>query len=977
MSRHYCLLGAADERIFQSVQTPWARAKKFIHSKSGGTSNVGDSQALAWLERLRTSSAEMRTRELQELFQLDPELHGQVARLLAGAERTRAFGEPTQGTGNGIEAQRASTPLALGPGESVAGYRLLRELGRGGMSIVWLADRTDGIVKRAVALKLPLVALSSTAQVERFARERDMLAALTHPNIARLYDAGVTQSGQPYMVLELVEGMPITAYCDRHQLSVRVRLQLYLQVLAAVEHAHQHLVVHRDLKPSNILVDAQGQVKLLDFGIAKLITGPDQASPASDLTQVGGSCLTPLYAAPEQLSGEPISTVTDVYALGLMLHELLSGSLPNSNSALEQPSVARILDVRLNDEATLPSRAPMDATVAAARGATSVERLRATLSGDLDTIVSKALRRHRADRYSSVERYADDIRRFLADQPIAARPPSPLHATRLFLRRNRGVSIAVAVLVVVAVSSAFLVDQQRDLASEARIRAEVEAETAKQTTGFMVSLFNMTDPSEARGNSITAREVMDKGAARIDEELTEQPAIQATLMETIGAVYTSLGLYDQAVPLLRSALDRRRALYGGKHVDVARSMDRLCEVLKLKAEYEPALHMCREALTLRRELLGNEHADTALSAYELADLLGRTGEFAKAEPLFREALTLRRKLFAARSPEVARSLEGLALNLYDQGHFKDSEALLREAVAMRRGLYDGPHPQLAEALNNLGFVIDEIGKDGEAEQLYREALEMKRVLLGKDHPEIAIGLNNIAVALYEQRKYDAAEVYYRSALEMQRKLLPADHPDVAMTLNNLAFVTHDKGDLKTAIELSQASLEMYRRTGGAEHPSVARGMHNLALWTIESGDLVSAKRLLRTTLELRKKILGPEHADVADTMTLLAGVLVETQGYDEARSLAADARALYLKSLGANHWRTACATNTEGAALAGLKQYTQAEELLLASDAVLHGDTSTLSPCLKNADRWLARLYQTTGRPEKAARHLTQVTRGK
>jgi serine/threonine protein kinase/tetratricopeptide (TPR) repeat protein len=931
---------------------------------------VGDSQALAWLERLRTAGAEQRTRELQELLQLYPEMHGQVVQLLACAERTRECGVPMQAMRDSTEAPRVCVPLALGVGESVAGYCLLRELGRGGMSVVWLAERTDGIVKRAVALKLPLIALISTTQVERFARERDVLAALTHPNIARLYDAGVTQSGQPYMVLEFVDGMPITAYCGRHQLSVRARLHLYLQVLAAVEHAHQHLVVHRDLKPSNILVDAQGQVKLLDFGIAKLITDPDQASTASDLTQVGGFVLTPRYAAPEQLLGEPISTVTDVYVLGLVLHELLTGTLPHTNSALEQPSVARILDLRLNDETTLPSRAPMDATVAVARGATSVERLRATLSGDLDTIVSKALRRQRADRYSSVERYADDIRRFLADQPIAARPPSLLHATRLFLRRNRGVSIAVSILVVVAVLSALLVDQQRDLASEARIRAEVEAETAKQTTGFMVSLFNMTDPSEARGNSITAREIMDKGAARIDKELTAQPAIQATLMETIGAVYTSLGLYDQAVPLLRSALGRRRALYGGKHVDVARSMDRLCEALKLKAEYEAAQRMCREALTLRRELLGNEHADTARSGYELADLLGRKGEFAEAEPLFREALTLRKKLFEARSPEVAQSLEGLALNLYDQGNFRDSEALLREAVTMRRGLYDGPHPQLAEALNNLGFVIDETGKDKEAEQLYREALEMKRVLLGKDHPEIAIGLNNIAGALYEQHEYDAAEVYYQSALEMQRKLLPADHPDVAMTLNNLAFVTHDRGNLKAAIELSKTSLEMYRRAHGADHPSVARGMHNLALWTIESGDLASAERLLRKTLELRRKILGPEHADVANTMTLLAGVLVETRGYDEARSLAADARGLHLKSLGASHWRTACATNTEGAALAGLEQYTQAEALLLESHAVLHGDTSTQYYCLKNADRWLVRLYQTIGRPEQAAKHL-------
>src|SRR5688572_6823992 len=939
------------------------------------TCNVGDSQALAWLERLRTASAEQRTRELQELLQLNPEMHGQVVQLLACAERTRECGVPMQAMHDSTEAPRVCVPLALGVGESVAGYCLLRELGRGGMSVVWLAERTDGIVKRAVALKLPLVALSSTAQIERFARERDVLAALTHPNIARLYDAGVTQSGQPYMVLEFVDGMPITAYCDRHQLSVRARLHLYLQVLAAVEHAHQHLVVHRDLKPSNILVDAQGQVKLLDFGIAKLITDPDQASTASDLTQVGGFVLTPRYAAPEQLIGEPISTVTDVYVLGLVLHELLTGTLPHTNSALEQPSVARILDLRLNDETALPSRAPMDATVAVARGATSVERLRATLSGDLDTIVAKALRRQRSDRYSSVERYADDIRRLLADQPIAARPPSPLHAARLFLRRNRGVSVAVAILLVVAVLSAFLVDQQRDLASEARIRAEVEAETAKQTTGFMVSLFNMTDPSEARGNSITAREIMDKGAARIDKELTAQPAIQATLMETIGAVYTSLGLYDQAVPLLRSALDRRRALYGAKHLEVARSMDRLGEVLKLSAQYEPAEKLYREALAMRREMLGNEHVDTARSVYELADLLGRRGEFTQSEPLFREALELRRKLLPARSPDVAQSLEGLALNLYDQGSYQDASRLLREAVAMRREMYDGPHPQLAEALNNLGFVIDETGQYSEAEQLFREALEMKRVLLGTDHPEIAISLNNVAFALYEQRKYDAAQVFYESALEMQRRLLGKEHPDVAMTLNNLAFVVHDKGDLKTALELSRVSLETYTLALGADHPAVARSKNNLAMWMMEASDFTAAENLLRDALDVRIKRLGPEHADVAGTMTLLAGVLIETKRYDEALKLSADAHAMYLKSLGREHWRTASAASAEGAARAGLAQFQQAEPLLVQSHTVLHGGTGALTYFLKSSDRWLGRLYQSTGRPEKAAKYLAQAVR--
>ena len=542
-------------------------------------------------------------------------------------------------------------------------------------------------------------------------------------------------------------------------------------------------------------------------------------------------------------------------------------------------------------------------------------------------------------------------------------------------RMRTGAVIGVAALAIVAIVSAYFADHQRDMANQARRSAEIEAETAKQTTNFMVGLFNVSDPSEARGNTITAREIMDKGAARIDSELKAQPAIQATLSETMGTVYTSLGLYDQATNLLRSSLEKRRALYGQKHVEVARAMGRLADALKLRAEYEPAQKLYRDALAMQRELLGNDNVETARTVYELGDLLGRMGEYTEAEPLLREALALRKKLFPARSAEVAQSLEGLALNRYDQGSYQDAAKLLREAVAIRRELYDGPHPALAEALNNLGYVIDDTGQNSEAEQLFREALEMKKVLLGSSHPEVAIGLNNVAFALYEQRKYAPAEALFREALEMQRKLLGNAHPDVAMTLNNLAFVVHDRGDLKTAIELSKASLDTYKVALGADHPSVARSMNNLAIWMMEGNDFGAAEQLLRDALEMRKKRLGPEHADVASTMTLLAGVLIETRRYDEALELSADAHAMYLKSLGSNHWRTASAASAEGAARAGLKQFAQAEPLLVQSHAVLHGGTGALTYYLKSSDRWLGQLYQSTGRPEKAAKYLAQAVR--
>ncbi len=544
---------------------------------------------------------------------------------------------------------------------------------------------------------------------------------------------------------------------------------------------------------------------------------------------------------------------------------------------------------------------------------------------------------------------------------------SSISKAKRFQRLKAGVVVALAMLGIVAAASAYLATQQRDLADQARSRAEVEAETAKQTTNFMVGLFEVSDPSEALGNSITAREIMDTGAARIETELTAQPAIQATLMETMGSVYTSLGLYEQSVSLLQSALDKRRALYGDDDLEVARSMHRLADVMKLKAEYDPALQMYQGALAIRRAELGTENIETASTIYELADLLTRMGDFAAADPLLREALQLRRKLIGERSLEVAKSLEGLGLNQYDQGFYDDAVLLLRDAVAIQRELHDGPHPDFAEALNNLGFVTTD---NQEAERLFRESLAMKRVLYsGEPHPEIAMGLNNIAYVLQTEGKYDEAGEMYRAAYDMQRTLLGEDHPDVAQALNNLAFAAYLKGDRDAAVELSKESLEMFRRTIGNEHPQVARGMTNLAMWQIDKEDHASAEPLLREAIDLRVKLLGPEHTDVAASKTLLAYLLVETGRFDEALPLAQDAGAIYEEAYAADHSRTASAASAVGAALAGLKRYDEAEPLLVESYNVLSNDTSALPFLVSRTRQWLVDLYVRTSRPAEAEKY--------
>ena len=543
-------------------------------------------------------------------------------------------------------------------------------------------------------------------------------------------------------------------------------------------------------------------------------------------------------------------------------------------------------------------------------------------------------------------------------------------------RLKAGVVATLAILGMVAAWSAFIANQQRDLANRARAHAVVEAETANQTTEFMVGLFEVSDPSEALGNSITAREILDRGASRIGDELLAQPAIQATLMETMGKVYTALGLYDQAVPLLEKALETRREVFGENSIEAASSLDRLGEVLKLKAEYSLAKDYFEGALSIRRNHYGSDHVDTARSVFELADLLNRTGDYEHAELFYRQSLDLQRKLHGKNSAEVAQTLEGLALNLYDQGNYDEPIPLMRNAVALRRKLHGGPHPDLAEALNNLGFLLGEIGENEESEDLFREALAMKRTLLGDAHPEIAIGLNNVAFALHVQGKYDAAEAMFRETINMQRNLLGDDHPDVALALNNLAFLFYTKGDLDAAIANSRESLEMYRRTLGEEHPLVAKGMNNLARMLMEGGNHDVAEPLLRSALELRRRILGNEHADVAVSMTLLADLLINTGRFEEAHNLAGKARVICANALTEKHWRTASASSAEGAALAGLGRYAAAETLLLESYATLSEDSGALPVVLTTTTRRLKDLYTAWGKPAEASRYRALLDGG-
>lgn len=538
-------------------------------------------------------------------------------------------------------------------------------------------------------------------------------------------------------------------------------------------------------------------------------------------------------------------------------------------------------------------------------------------------------------------------------------------------RRMAAITAASLVGMVIAAGLATLAWLARAEAVRQEARAEAEAETARQTTNFLVDLFRVSDPSASRGDEYTAHEILDKGAARIEQELAGQPAVQATLMDTLGTVYTGLGSVDRATPLLRNAVATRRLLRGNEHPEVAQSLNHLGQVLKLKAEYVEAEATFREALAIRRKILGNMHPSVAQSINDLADALTRNGDYQSAEPLFREALAMRRKLFGNRHADVAQSLEDLALNLYDQGNYEDPVPLLREAVNIRFEVQGDPHPDLAEALNNLGFVLGELGEHAEAEGLYRVSLAMKRKLFPEVHAEIAIGLNNVAFVLHDQGKYDEAEKMYRKALAMQRQVFGDDHTDVAMTLHNLAYLLYDKGDPPAAVEMSRESLATYRRVLGDNHPSVVRGEKNLALWLMEVGNYEEAEPLVRQSLAVQEHLLGNQHPDYAGNMVLLASVLVATGRYEEAFDVAAEARAIYAETLSEDHWRTMIAASAEGAALSGLGRYDEAEELLLKSHAILTSDQGALPVFITETTRRLASLYQSWGKPDKAARYVS------
>ena len=739
-------------------------------------------------------------------------------------------------------------------GQIVGDYRLLSLIGQGGMGSVWLAERCDGRFEGRAAVKLLNVALVGRAVEERFRREGDFLAKVTHPHIARLIDAGVSSVGQPYLVIEYVDGQPIDSYCDDKGLGIDARIRLFLDVLEAVAHAHANLIVHRDIKPANVLVSHAGDAKLLDFGIAKLLdddghrSGADVAA-VSALTQEAGTALTPQYAAPEQLAKGRVTTATDIYALGVLLYVVLTGQHPLGED-LESPvtlirSIVEVEPRRMSAVVVGGAHTKEELATFATKRATNVSRLHRALRGDLDTIVAKALKKDPSERYVSVSAMATDLRRYLQHEPISARADGPWYRAARFVRRhNRGVAATAAgVILLVAVTAVYT----NRLATE-RDRAQREAEKAARVSEALSGLLRGADPIANRANpeGFTVTGLLDTASERVQAELADQPDAQAEIFTLIGRMYRRIGLYDKAQQLLERALASGRAAFGSDHASVAETLNDLGALAAEKGDYRAAAANLEEALTIRRRLYGGEHRDVADTLAELGRIYQDQGLNARAEPLHREALAIRTKLLGERSGEAGTSMSDLASVLRLNGDLAGAEALLRQSLEINRATRGETHAMTATTLHDAALLAAAKGDRVVAESMFRTVMDTHRKALGETHPLVAVTLNSLSRVLRDQGRHDKAAAALEQALSIARPALGSDHQLIAIYTLNLGAVQLARGRAREAEALIREGLRV-RQLSPQMVPN-RRRIRPEDDWSLDA-----ARQLLSAALQAQKR----------------------------------------------------------------------------------------------------------------------------
>ncbi len=651
---------------------------------------------------------------------------------------------------------------------TIGPYRLLELIGEGGMGEVWLAEQKEP-VRRRVAIKLIKAGMDTREVVVRFESERQALALMDHPSIAKVFDAGSTLEGRPYFVMEYVAGISITNYCDTHKLTVRQRMELFILVCEGVQHAHQKAIIHRDLKPSNILVtevDGKPLPRIIDFGVAKATS--QKLTAGTMHTRIGTMVGTLGYMSPEQANpiGEDIDTRTDIYALGAVLYELLAGAPPLNFGKLPYDEVLRRLRdqdpprpstklVTLGDEAALIAK----------NRRSDLPALLRQLRGDPEAIALKALEKDRGHRYVSAAALAADISRYLHDEPVVAHPPSTAYRARKYIRRHRlGVAIAAVGVLLLAGFAVVQSIELRHIVQE-RDRAARERDRADRIAEFMTRMFRVPDPNEARGNSITAREVLDSASNEVGAGLNNDPELKAKMMFTLAQSYADLGLYSRAQPLSEHALAIQRGILGLEHRDTLSSMRLLATILGVNGRYGEAEKLIRQTLDIQLRVFGAEDPETLTSMNALATTLGSDSNFAEEEQLSRKALDIERRVLGPDHPTTLDSMNSLATALTKEGHYEEAEKLERETLDIERRVFGPEDIQTAYSMSSLADTLRVEGKLAEAERLQRNALDIERRVLPPESPHMLYDLEMEAIYLSLEGRYSYAETLFREAIE--------------------------------------------------------------------------------------------------------------------------------------------------------------------------------------------------------------------
>ncbi len=793
----------------------------------------------------------------------DATVRGEVLRLLAAHDADPDFME---GRPPWLPDPEAEDPADGPVPDRIGEYRVIRAIGRGGMGRVFLAERQAEAFRQRVAVKVMRRGLDTDDLLRRFRAERQILATLDHPNIARLLDVGATEDGRPYLVMEYVEGGTLLAHCEDHGLDVRRRLELFQTICEAVHHAHQGLVVHRDLKPGNILVTESGEPKLLDFGIAKMLD-PEREGLAAT-TMVGERLLTPEYAAPEQVMDGAITTATDVYALGVLLYELLAGTHPlgDRESASRETLIHRVI----HDDPPLPS-------------AVAPETRRRAIRGDLDTIVAKAMRKEPEERYPSALSLADDIRRHLVGLPVEARPATLRYRAKRFVRRNRG-SVAAGTLVFLLLVGFSVVTayQSHRIRQESR-EVRAERDKALQVRSFLLETFGATGPDQtAAADSVAVRELLDRRAATLDEAY-QDPELHAEMTGVLAEAYEQLGLYDDAEPLARHALAEKVALYGPEHPDVAVAYNVLGWILRQSGDLVEAESSLREAVRIGRAAFPDGDSRLARALNDLGVVLEAKGDYAQAAELYRESLAMRRQTLGEGHVGVAVTTSNLAVVLYRQGQVDSAAAMAAEAVdAFRRSL--GPdHQRTLYALGNLAALRAVQGDHEGAAEVYGQILARHRRVLGDRHPQVAYAASMRANQLVSLGRNQEAEPLVREALSIQREAFGPGDERVAQTLRVLGDVLHAQGDPEGAIRQYQAAARIVRDRLGDGHKEMGVLRLRLARARDELGRDVAAEADYAAATRILESALGADHYLTAEAFLARAEFLVRSDRGDEAR----------------------------------------------------------------------------------------------